>query len=392
MGQRGAIYGGLPPCKECKRWLASTKWFFEACATLLAETEREIERELPTPEGVEAAAAKRIAGERTRTPLLPVEWQGGRLWVKAECLQQGGSFKLRGATNRLLQLGEEERRRGVVAFSSGNHAQGVAIAARKLGIAATIVMPADAPGGEAARRRWPRAPASSPTTAPPKAGGDRRPPRAERGATLVPSFDDVDIIEGQGRPASRSPSSSGRAAGQGVCLRRRRAFGRHRAGAARRRRSSPVEPKGWDDMARSLEGRDRARRRRRAAHPLRRAPDQARLAAHLRMRCRARRARHLGHRGGGRRRDGFAARRLRLVVEPGGAAALAACSRATADARRLRAGGRRRLHQAGQVMSRTAPRARGFAAACLMLIAALVMWGNVGDRCWRAYAHPTTAG
>src|SRR5690606_7526384 len=80
-----------------------------------------------------------------RTPLLQVEIEGRKLWVKAECLQQGGSFKLRGATNRLALLDAEERARGVVAFSSGNHAQGVALAARRLGMAATIVMPADAP-------------------------------------------------------------------------------------------------------------------------------------------------------------------------------------------------------------------------------------------------------
>jgi threonine dehydratase len=99
---------------------------------------------IPTADGV-SSAAKRIAGHVTRTPMLPLVWEGGRLWTKAECLQQGGSFKLRGATNRLLQLDELERRRGVVAFSSGNHAQGVALAAARLGTAATIVMPADAP-------------------------------------------------------------------------------------------------------------------------------------------------------------------------------------------------------------------------------------------------------
>ena len=73
------------------------------------------------------------------------EVAGDRVWLKCECLQTGGAFKLRGATNRLLQLSPEERARGVVAFSSGNHAQGVAIAARRLGIRAIIVMPADAP-------------------------------------------------------------------------------------------------------------------------------------------------------------------------------------------------------------------------------------------------------
>ena len=73
--------------------------------------------------------------------------------MKAECLQQSGSFKLRGASNRLLQLSEAERARGVVAFSSGNHAQGVAMAAQRLGIAATIVMPADAPAVKVAGTR-----------------------------------------------------------------------------------------------------------------------------------------------------------------------------------------------------------------------------------------------
>src|SRR5438067_5219588 len=97
----------------------------------------------PSAEGVRAAA-NRVAPHVTRTPLLPLDWDGGRVWVKAECLQQGGSFKLRGAFNRLLQLSPAERERGVVAFSSGNHALGVALAAKALGIPATIVMPADA--------------------------------------------------------------------------------------------------------------------------------------------------------------------------------------------------------------------------------------------------------
>ena len=74
-------------------------------------------------------AAVRIAGLVERTPLIETEIRGVRLWLKCECLQTGGAFKLRGATNRLLQLSPEERERGVVAFSSGNHARGVAIAA-----------------------------------------------------------------------------------------------------------------------------------------------------------------------------------------------------------------------------------------------------------------------
>ena len=91
------------------------------------------------------AAAKRISGAVERTPLIEAEIRGKRAWLKCESLQTGGSFKLRGATNRLMQLSEEERGRGVVAFSSGNHAQGVAIAAKRLGIEAIIVMPSDAP-------------------------------------------------------------------------------------------------------------------------------------------------------------------------------------------------------------------------------------------------------
>src|SRR3954468_24166036 len=152
---------------------------------------------MPTAEGVRAAA-KRVAPRVTRTPLLPLEWEGVRLWVKAECLQQGGSFKLRGATNRLLLLSEAERKAGVVAFSSGNHAQGVAIAARRLGIPATIVMPSDAPRvkiegtrGEGAEIVfYDRASESREAIAGRIA--------AESGATVVPSFDDPMIVAGQG--------------------------------------------------------------------------------------------------------------------------------------------------------------------------------------------------
>ena len=90
-------------------------------------------------------AAERIAGSIERSPLIESEANGYKVWLKCECLQTGGAFKLRGASNRLLQLSDEERKRGVVAFSSGNHARGVAIAARRLGIRAIIVMPSDAP-------------------------------------------------------------------------------------------------------------------------------------------------------------------------------------------------------------------------------------------------------
>jgi threonine dehydratase len=207
----------------------------------------------PTASGVRAAA-DRIAGHVTRTPLLPFENRGRRLWVKPECLQPVGSFKLRGATNRLLQLDEAQRSRGVVAFSSGNHAQGVALAAQRLGIPAAIVMPADAPAVKLAATRaygaevitYDRATGSREEI------GARL--AAERGATLVPSFDDVDVIEGQGtigveigEQLGREPplvivpcGGGGLAAGIALALPDSRIL--------------PVEPQGWDDMARSLAG------------------------------------------------------------------------------------------------------------------------------------------
>jgi threonine dehydratase len=97
---------------------------------------------------VEAAAA-RLAGQAVVTPLIESPALnariGARVLIKPETLQRVGAFKFRGAYNRLVQLSPEERRRGVVAYSSGNHAQGVALAAQLLGIPATIVMPSDAP-------------------------------------------------------------------------------------------------------------------------------------------------------------------------------------------------------------------------------------------------------
>ena len=148
------------------------------------------------------AAAKRIAGHARRTPLLagtPLDrLSGGRILLKLETLQHTGSFKFRGAWNRLSQLRERERAAGIVAFSSGNHAQGVAEAARQLGIRATIVMPSDAPllkmqntidlGAEVVK--YDRLHENREQIAARIA--------EERGATLVPSFDDPDVIAGQG--------------------------------------------------------------------------------------------------------------------------------------------------------------------------------------------------
>jgi threonine dehydratase len=148
------------------------------------------------------AAAGRLAGVARRTPLLAAtpldERIGGRVLVKVESLQLTGSFKIRGAYNRLVQLDAEARRRGVVAFSSGNHAQGVAAAARMLGIRATIVMPADAPRAKLENTRalgaevvlYDRVRESREKIAAKLA--------EERAATLVPAFDDREVIAGQG--------------------------------------------------------------------------------------------------------------------------------------------------------------------------------------------------
>src|SRR3546814_10903626 len=98
----------------------------------------------PTLAGVERAAAK-VAALLPPTPLLPLETDGATIWCKAECLQPVGAFKIRGAWHRLTDLTPEQATVGVVGVSSGNHTHGVAWAAKRLGIRATIVMPSNAP-------------------------------------------------------------------------------------------------------------------------------------------------------------------------------------------------------------------------------------------------------
>lgn len=148
------------------------------------------------------AAAKRLAGHIVETPLLesPLlnERVGGRLLVKAECLQRTGSFKFRGAYNRLSRLTGRRKQAGVVAFSSGNHAQGVAAAAKLLGMPAVLVMPMDAPAIKLVNTRaygaevvlYDRTRESREEIAARLA--------RDRGAMLVPSYDDPHIIAGQG--------------------------------------------------------------------------------------------------------------------------------------------------------------------------------------------------
>jgi threonine dehydratase len=205
----------------------------------------------PTEKGV-VRAAKKMAKILPRTPLLPFEWQGVTHACKCESDQPIGAFKIRGAWHRLTELSVAEQRAGVVAFSSGNHAQGVAWAAQRLGILATIVMPSDAPvlkvrgtrnlGAEIVfydRDTEDRVAIAS-TLA------------AETGAVLVPSFDDAYIIEGQGSAGIEVVAQNGRpfdtiiscCGGGGLA-----------AGLALSMPDAEmiiVEPDGWDDMGISL--------------------------------------------------------------------------------------------------------------------------------------------
>ena len=147
-------------------------------------------------------AARRIAGVSVRTPLLPFdvasERLGADIWVKPEMLQRGGAFKFRGAYNFLAQLSEQERARGVVAPSSGNHAQAVALAARLFGVRSVVVMPTTVTSAKrsGAERLGARIELAGTTT---QDRMDRAMELVERdGLTMVPPYDHSWIIAGQG--------------------------------------------------------------------------------------------------------------------------------------------------------------------------------------------------
>lgn len=148
------------------------------------------------------AAAARIEGIVRRTPLLESvrlnDRIGGRLLVKAECLQHTGSFKFRGAYNRLAAMDPETRARGILAYSSGNHAQGIARAAQMFGVPATIIMPRDAP----AMKQRNTAEYGATIVLYDRHGESReaigRQIAAEQGLTLVKPYDDPLIMAGQG--------------------------------------------------------------------------------------------------------------------------------------------------------------------------------------------------
>jgi threonine dehydratase len=199
------------------------------------------------------AAAARIGDAVERTPLIEAQIRGSRVWLKCECLQTGGSFKLRGATNRLMQLTNEQQATGVVAFSSGNHAQGVAIAAKRLGIPAIIVMPADAPALKVEGTRsqgaeiifYDRRSESREEIAARIA--------SEKGSVVVPSFDDPHIVAGQGTAGLEILEQLGMSPAQILVNCGGGGLAAGTALACPDARMIVVEPEGWDDMRRSLE-------------------------------------------------------------------------------------------------------------------------------------------
>ncbi len=208
---------------------------------------------IPTIDDVKAAA-ERIKGIAVRTPLIRNDAldaeTGAKVWVKAENLQRGGAFKMRGAANAIGALSPEVRKRGVIAFSSGNHAIAVSTVARLYGIPATIVMPVDSPkiklettrGNGAEVVTYDRINESREEI------GARL--SAEKGASLIKPFDDTYVIAGQGTAGLEISEeisadvvfvpASGGGLSTGVAL------------ALPKARVIAVEPLGHDDIARSL--------------------------------------------------------------------------------------------------------------------------------------------
>ncbi|MBU0825030.1 MAG: pyridoxal-phosphate dependent enzyme [Alphaproteobacteria bacterium] len=209
----------------------------------------------PTLAGVERAAAK-VAALLPQTPLLPLEADGKTFWCKAECLQPVGAFKIRGAWHRLTDLTPEQAAAGVVGVSSGNHAQGVAWAAKRLGIQATIVMPSNAPKMKLAATRalgaevvlYDRVTESRDAVAAKLLEAS--------GGTLVHAYGDPWIIEGQGSAGIEARAQlavCGLAGPDKViaCC----GGGGLSAGLALACPDAEiiaVEPEGWDDVTRSL--------------------------------------------------------------------------------------------------------------------------------------------
>jgi threonine dehydratase len=205
----------------------------------------------PTSEGVRAAA-EAVAAILPPTPLLPVEIGRVRAWVKADNLQPIGSFKIRGAWWRLSSLSPEERAGGVVAVSSGNHAQGVAWSARRLGIRATIVMPHDAPQVKLANTKA----LGADVVVYQRPGEDRDAVAArliaEQGGTLVHAFGDPWVIEGQGSAAIEIAAQLGRSPSRIIACCGGGGLAAGLSLGAPESAVHPVEPFGWDMVGRAI--------------------------------------------------------------------------------------------------------------------------------------------
>jgi threonine dehydratase len=209
------------------------------------------------------AAAARLAGHARRTPLLSSpfldEIAGRRVFVKPECLQHTGSFKYRGARAAVSALDEGTRARGVIAFSSGNHAQGVALAARQFGVPSVIIMPADAPRMKIDNTRALGAEVVLYDRATEDRDAIGAALSAERGLTLIKPYDEPEVIAGQGSVGLEIAED---AAAMGitradvlVCcggggLTSGIALALEAEGPGLRAR--PCEPEGFDDVTRSL--------------------------------------------------------------------------------------------------------------------------------------------
>jgi len=281
------------------------------------------------------AAAERLAGHVIRTPLIENDVlndiTGGRALAKAEVLQHCGSFKIRGAFNLISQLDNEARKAGVVAWSSGNHAQGIARAARHFGAPAVIVMPADAPALKTQRVRA----LGAEIVIYDRYSEDReeigRTIARERGMTLAPSYDHPHIIEGQGTLGLETlEDAAARGAAPDLFVICCGGGGLAAGCALAAAKLSPqteiwiAEPEGFDEYWASIQAGERlhADVTQRTICDAIATPCPGRLTFPILRRC---------ARGGASVSErqvaeamAFAFKHLKLVVEPGGAVALAA--------------------------------------------------------------------
>ncbi len=279
---------------------------------------------MPTTKGVRAAAAA-VAAILPPTPLLPVTIHGVQAWAKAECLQPIGAFKIRGAWWALSSLSPAEQAAGVVAVSSGNHAQGVAWAAAKLGIHAAIVMPRDAPEVKLANTRR----LGAEVVLYDRPGEDRDAVAARliaaRGGTLVHAFGHPAVIEGQGSAGIEAAVQLGRAPSRIIACCGGGGLAAGLALACPDSAIQIVEPAGWDMVGQSLA----------AGAIVAAAPDAPKTICDA-LQPTATKPINLAVLAGRaepgvvvtdnevRAAQVFAFERLHLVLEPGGAAALAA--------------------------------------------------------------------